>query len=263
MNIDPISNSRLTLVRKLNQKKYRYNKKRFLVEGARAVEQIMRNDKIEVGELFFDEAQEYWLNKPWSAWAREVKSSMVPMETYADVSDTDNPQGVMALCLMPAEISLERMAQEEGVIIASDAIQDPGNLGTIIRTASWFGAAGLLSGKGTVDLFHPKVVRSAAGATGSVSHANAELADALPVFESKGWEVVLLDTGSDAAPLQKMQKTEKTIIVIGNEANGIDRSLFVPGRRKVNITSPRGEGEESVESLNAAIALSIALYALS
>ncbi len=261
--INSISNNRLTLLRKLNQKKYRYKEKRFLVEGARAVEQILTNDRIEVEELFFDEAQGYWQRSPWSKWAKEVKSSMVPAETYPDVSDTDNPQGVMALCRMPAEISPEQLAQKEGVIVATDAVQDPGNLGTIIRTASWFGATGLLSGKGTVDLFHPKVVRSTAGATGSVKHADAVLADDLPIFEKAGWDVVLLDAGSDAIPLHKIQKAKKTIIAIGNEASGIDRSLFMPGRRKAKIVSPRKEGQENVESLNAAIAASIALYALS
>jgi TrmH family RNA methyltransferase len=261
-----ISNNTLTLLRKLNQKKYRYKEKRFLVEGARAVEQILRNKKVQVQEFFFDEAQRYWERPRWSeqaeAHASGQQSSIIPTETYAEVSDTDNPQGVMALCRMPDEADPEQLAGSAGIIVAADAIQDPGNLGTIIRTAGWFGAGGLLSGKGTVDLFHPKVVRSTAGATGSMPHLNGELQKVLVDFEAAGWKVVLLDAGSDSEPLQKVSKGEKMLVVIGNEANGIDASLFNKSRQKARIASPVEQKDGSVESLNAAIALSIALYAL-
>jgi TrmH family RNA methyltransferase len=161
---------------------------------------------------------------------------------------------------MPAELPPEQMADQTGLVLATDAIQDPGNLGTIIRTASWFGVKGLLSGKGTVDLFHPKLVRSTAGATGTVPHVNVELKEALSIFEKKGWQIVLLDSSSESIPLKEVKRQEKTLIIVGNEANGIDQSLVGSDRLKARIASPRKGG--NVESLNAAIATSIALYAL-
>jgi TrmH family RNA methyltransferase len=161
---------------------------------------------------------------------------------------------------MPEEIEQEQLAARKGLIIATDAIQDPGNLGTIIRTASWFGVQGLLLGKGTVDHFHPKVVRSTAGATGSIPFIDRDLKELLPLFEGRGWRVVLLDTGAGSSPLRELKTRGKTIIVVGNEANGIDPLLYVNGRKRTRISSPRKT--ESVESLNAAIATSIALYAL-
>src|SRR5699024_2671637 len=186
-----ISNRNLKLLRKLNRKKYRRKEQLFLAEVARTVEQIIDNKIISVEELFFDENQHFCEQPLWEPVAKAVESSLVPERDFATVSDTANPQGVIALCHIPPEINLTELANRSGVIIAADAIQDPGNMGTIIRTACWFGATGFLSGKGTVDLFHPKVVRATAGATGVVSYANVNLQKSLPVFEQQDWKIIL------------------------------------------------------------------------
>lgn len=261
MKLNSISNRTLTLLRKLNQKKYRYQEKLFLAEGSRTVEQIISNGRVEVKELFFDESQNYWQEKQWENITHSIDASIINSGDFSEVSDTDNPQGVMALCRMPREVDLHDLVQKGGIILATDAIQDPGNMGTIIRTASWFGITGLLSGRGTVDLFHPKVVRSTAGATGSIPYANVDLNEELTFFEERDWQTILLDAGTDAISLKEIEGVEKTIVVTGNEARGVDASLFNDGRQKVRIPSP--ENQSGVESLNAAIATSIALYSLS
>lgn len=261
MKPDPVSNRTLTLLRKLNQKKYRQREQLFLIEGARAVQQVLENGSLEVQELFFDEGQEYWLQEQWSTRIQRKDALIIDSKTFAEVSDTDNPQGVIALCRMPGEVEPEKLAGLEGVILATDAVQDPGNLGTLIRTAAWFGVNAFISGQGTVDLFHPKVARSTAGATGTIPFINGDLSETLPVFEQSGWQVVLLDAGAGSVPLQQLDRTNKTIIVVGNEAHGIDAALVADHRKRARIISPRGSN--NVESLNAAIAASIALYALS
>jgi TrmH family RNA methyltransferase len=252
-----ISNRKLTLLRKLQRKKYRKKEELFLAEGARAVQQIVENKRVSIRGLYFDESQHYWEKNPWESFVESINSSIVEKKDYADVSDTDHPQGAIALCCIPEEAAVQNLANKEGVIIASDGIQDPGNLGTIIRTASWFGVLGFLSGKGTVGLFHPKVVRATAGATGVLPHANVKLSESLSFFENRGWHILLLDAGEDSLPLKELEKREKTIIVIGNEAYGVDSSLCVQPRTKVRIASPQNSG---VESLNAGVAASIALY---
>lgn len=254
-----ISNSRLTLLRKLNRKKYREQEQRFVIEGERAVEQIIQNGKIEISELFFDESQRYWEQPKWRNFAQQVPSSLINQGHFEEVSDTDTPQGVLALCRMPKEASIEELSEQKGILLATDGIQDPGNLGTMIRTAVWFGTAGLLSGKGTVDLFHPKVVRSTAGATGSLKYRNGELLDMLPDFESRGWKVMILEGGEQSEDIRKVEPEEKLILLAGNEAKGVDRRLFVPQRKTVRIAP--GAGQKEVESLNAAIATAIALFA--
>lgn len=260
MEPDSISNRKLTLLRKLGRKKYRWQEQLFMVEGARAVEQILQNGELQVKELFFDAAQRYWQQPPWQQAASEYPASVVGEAAYAEVSDTETPQGVLALCHMPPEPAPEALAAGEGLVVATDAIQDPGNLGTIIRTAGWFGAAGLISGKGTVDIYHPKVVRSTAGSSGAVPALNADLEEVLPVFEQEGWQVLMLDAAGDARELKSVDRTARLVLVVGNEANGIAPDLFKPGRQRIRIGPPAGRPQ--VESLNAAIATSIALYAL-
>lgn len=260
MKPSPISNSKLTLLRKLRRKKYRKSERLFLAEGARAVEQIIKNRRLAVKELFFDESQPYWEQRLWKTLAGTIDSFLVAEKDFTAVSDTENPQGVMAMCRMPEAADPSELVHQSGLMIAADAVQDPGNLGTIIRTAAWFGVQGILSGKGTVDLFHPKVVRATAGATGAVSYSNVNLQETLSFFERKGWQIILLDADDDSVPLGKIKKRDKRIIVVGNEANGIDKSLFTLDRTKVQIGASEDAG---VESLNVAIALAVSLYALS
>lgn len=255
-----ISNNKLTLLRKLNQKKHRENEQLFLIEGSRAVQQVIANGTVQVKELYFDESQGHWQQEAWRGIGENHPAVLINGAHFREVSDTDNPQGVLALCTMPQEAGLEDLAEQSGVVIATDRIQDPGNLGTIIRTAAWFGAKGILSGKGTVDLFHPKVVRSTAGATGSVPHRNVELNDVLPEFERKGWKILILDGGGEACNIREVNPPGKTILIVGNEANGVDKNLFAEERKSVRISSCVDEA--GVESLNAAIAAGIALYAL-
>lgn len=261
MKLKKISNSKLTLLRKLNRKKHRHEQQFFLIEGQRAVQQLLDNNLIALESLFFDESQNLWQEAYWEQMAHEKESAMINAQDFEAIADTENPQGILALCHMPAEADLSWLASKQGIIVATDAIQDPGNLGTIIRSASWFGAAGLLTGKGTADLFHPKVVRSTAGATGSVPYKNADLNDDLARLEEAGWTIILLDAGTGAESIRHIEARGKAVLVVGNEANGIDAALFKAGRTRGFI--PSAPGNKNVESLNASMALSIALYAFS
>lgn len=258
MNLSSASNRQVTLLRKLNRKKYRQKEQLFLIEGDRAVEQVLQNNVITVESLFFDEAQQYWQQQPWKAHSNLMAAHILPEDIFAEVSDTDNPQGVLGMCQIPDETTVAKLNDSSGIVIALDAIQDPGNLGTIIRTAAWFGASGIISGKGTVDLFHPKVVRGTAGATGILPHMNGDLSDIFPQLEENGWSVFLLDAGADSVPLADISSTEKAVLVAGNEAHGVDAKLTSNGRQKVRISSR--VKNTGVESLNAAVATSIALY---
>lgn len=261
MNPESISNRKLTLLRKLNQKKYRYQEQLFLLEGARAVEQVLENKSIEVEALFFDESQQYWNQNYWKEAAKKIDSYIIPADEFVEVSDTDTPQGVLAMCRMPKESTIEELASQQGIIIALDAVQDPGNLGTIIRTATWFGVKGILSGKGTVDLFHPKVVRGTAGATGVIPHMNGILTELLPKLERAGWPVFFLDAVEDAVPLAEISSLDQAVLVVGNEAHGVNSEHLTNGSRKVRISATGHQ--VGVESLNAAVAASIALYDIS
>jgi len=261
LNLSTASNRQQTLLRKLNRKKYRYKERLFLLEGARAVQQVIVNQEIHIRTLFFDESQRYWEQADWKRMTNELEVATLSQELFMEVSDTDTPQGVLALCEMPSEITTEELASQSGLIVALDGLQDPGNLGTIIRTAGWFGVSGIISGKGTVDMFHPKVVRGTAGATGTIPFMNGKLSEVFDTLESKDWQVFLLDSGSQSRPLQEISSITKGVIVVGNEGHGIRDTLMTESRSRVRISSP--VARQNVESLNAAIAASIALYDLS
>ncbi len=247
------SNNQIKLLRKLGQKKYREKEGLFVVEGERAVEQVLGNGILRVREVFVD--------KETKSYQLTAKSSyLIDTKTFDELSDTENSQGILAVCEIPTEASVEELSKREGLIVATDRIQDPGNLGTIVRTATWFRASSILIGKGSVDLHHPKVVRSTAGATGVLPYRNSDLKQDLEVLEKEGWKVFLLDGNDGALPISKMSSTNKTVLIVGNEANGVDENLITPSRKRVMI--PSAKDNRSVESLNAAIALSIALYQL-
>ncbi len=248
------SNNQIKLLRKLAQKKYRDKEGLFIVEGERAVEQVLENGIVSVKEVFLEKGKIHNLQQ-----SNNNLFELDPKQ-LGEITNTENSQGILAVCEIPKQSSAENLDGHKGLIVAADRIQDPGNLGTIVRTAVWFGASGLLTGKGSADLFHPKVVRSTAGATGILPYMNAELEHDLDWFENNGWQVLLLDGNDGARPIKETQPKEKIVLVTGNEANGINRKLITSKRERILI--PRSGNQPHVESLNAAIALSIALYQL-
>ncbi|MEX0770692.1 MAG: RNA methyltransferase [Balneolaceae bacterium] len=246
------SNRQIKKWRKLQQGKYRQKEGLFLAEGERCVSQILGNRALVVKELVVDENFE--ITERISSSGLGIYS--VSTAELDEITDTENPQGILAVCRIPEERELVDLARKSGILIATDEIQDPGNLGTILRTAVWFGAAGLLAGKGSVDPWHPKVVRSTAGATGVLPIIKGDLRNMLKSLSDEGWEILLLDKGRESENLREVKKFEKAVITVGNEAKGICEDLLGEGWKTVKI----GGEMDGVESLNAAIATGIALY---
>ncbi len=248
------SNNQIKLLRKLSQRKNREKEQLFIVEGERAVEQVLENSFLEVEGIFIVESKA-------NSYSNFDNSFIINEDTFSEITDTETPQGVLAVCKMPTPFTINDLKNlDSGVIVATDAIQDPGNLGTIIRTASWFGCAAILLGKGSVDIFNPKVVRSTAGATGVLPFLSCELNQILEQLELSGWKILLLDGNPGAEPIHQISKTRKTILIVGNEAKGIAKELINPNRKRVLI--PNKSTNKSVESLNAAVALSIGLWSV-
>lgn len=250
MQIKPASKNQIKNRKKLLAGKYRKKEGLFLAEGLRSVQQILDNEVIEVVEIFIEEG--FGIEE---LSAGELPVFSVSSDGFAAISDTETPQGIIAVCRVPIESVLNSILDTEGVILAIDAIQDPGNLGTMIRTAAWFGVKGLVFGTGTVDPFHPKVVRSTAGATGAIPAISGELDDILKKADEFGWTVFLMDGGFDSINLDAIEIPSKSLVVIGNEGSGISKKLYTGSRKKIKI---EGRGS-SVESLNASIACAIAL----
>lgn len=252
MTIKPASGNQIKTWRKLSMSKYRKRENRFLAEGERCVEQILENRILTVEAILLLEG----LAGEFHVQHEEIPHYTLSAHDFASVTDTQTPQGLTAVCVTPEESARGNLAGYGGLVVAMDAVQDPGNLGTMIRTASWFRAAGLLFGEGTADPFHPKVVRSTAGATGALPYRKGNLSEELEMLESAGYRIFLLDGSEDSISIRDVKPEKKTVLVVGNEANGISRDLFSSGRTPIRIDG----NAEYVESLNAAVALSIGLW---
>jgi len=245
------SQAQITLIRKLKQRKHRMLEGRFLIEGHRAIDQVLKNGVLDVEAIFIN------ASKLDHFAGISNKHHLVDPGTFKTLSDTETPQGILAVCKMPEPTSIENIANESGVIIACDAIQDPGNMGTISRSSVWYGASALLLGTGSVDIFNPKVVRSTAGATGIIPCCNCDLVDACEVLAEHGWDIFLLDGNDGATSILDQSLNGKTVLIVGNEANGISDSLRKKNFKRVLL--PSKSPQMYVESLNAGVAVSIAL----
>lgn len=246
------SKKQITTFRKLAQRKYREQTGLYLAEGLRSVSQILRGGRVQIVAIL-STREETFFRLPSS----QIEQYLVDSETFISLSDTEQSQDIIAICRVksPGDIDLVKN-KTSGVVVAVDGIQDPGNLGTIIRSATWFNCDALLFGSGTVDYYNPKVVRSTAGACEVLPHWRVQLDDVLPNWVDAGWEVCLLDVGSNAERLDLCNFSDKVLLVVGNEGNGISESIKSHGFRRVFI---HGNSNE-VESLNAGVALSLALY---
>lgn len=176
---------------------------------------------------------------------------------FKSLSDTEQSQGIIAVCRKNKDVTPDQMAKmESGVVVALDRLQDPGNLGTIIRSATWFGSSALILGSGSVDYYNPKVVRSTAGSIDVVPHIEADLVPVLQEFAKNDWDVFVLDVGPGAKDLNQVEFGPKTVIVVGNEGSGLSDDVIAQGFERVFI---RGQ-QTQVESLNAGVALSVCLF---
>lgn len=242
----------------LHRKKYRKQDGLFLLEGFRAVEQAVHNAKLHIESLLitevFKESVAYW------AFINQSTPSiyLLSAKEMKAITTTEQAPGCMAVCKIPKAVELQEIAKNSKRLIALDRIQDPGNLGTIIRTALWFGWDGLLLGDGTVDPFNPKVVRSTVGATAGLPYCSVKLGPALDQLEENGWQVHLLDVDEQSQDLASAKLgAGQHVLVLGNEANGIQDKLKRDNRLRFHIT---GSSQQLIESLNAAVALGIGLY---
>ena len=184
-----------------------------------------------------------------------VETLLLPDKLFATAVPSESPQGVAALVRWK-EFSLNDVLAkaQSGPLLAIAGVQDPGNLGTILRSAEAFDAAGVVLGEGTVSPFNSKVVRASAGSVFRLSLTRAKLKDALARFREQGLR--LLGTSSHkGVPLSQAKLDGPLVIFIGSEGAGLPRDLITQMDELVVIPH-----SSRVESLNAGVAASIVLY---
>ena len=224
------------------------------IEGVRILEEAIRSG-LRLEAIFFSESAENRADRLLPQIANNVETWLVPDKLFSSAVPSESPQGVAALVHM-RESSIEDVVKgaSRGLLLALAGVQDPGNLGTILRSAEAFEAGGVLVGDNTVNLLNGKVIRASAGSIFRLPVARAQLADAIPKLRDQG--IRLLATSSHkGTPVRQEDWTQPAAVFIGSEGAGLPREIISKLDGIIAIPhSPR------VESLNAGIAASIVLY---
>lgn len=241
----------------LSQGKFRHKYGLFLVEGPHLVHELLRSDW-HIKNIIISRKESYSKNIKdilEMAAAKRVAVQTVEERPFEKLSTTQTPQGVLAVAPIP-QMALERILSEERIIVL-DGISDPGNLGSIIRTAAAFGFRGLVTTAGSADIYSPKVVRATQGAIFRLAFAEhlipAEVIENLKI----GHKIYALSPHK-GAEINAIETSGKMALVVGAEISGVD-PLFLKAAHQLIRIPMTGQ----VESLNAAVAAGIAMYKFS
>ena len=230
-------------IKKLKEKKYRLNS--YIVEGIKMVKEAI-NENQEIALIAIREDFKIDFD------TKNIKTVTISNKIFNDISDVKTPQGILAVIKKNQNNQIET---NQEYILALDSLQDPGNMGTIIRTADSANINQIIINKTTVDPYSPKVIRSTMGAIYRTNIIEVEdLKTTLKEIQSKGFQIITTDLKATQS-IYDINYNNKTVVVIGNEANGVSQEILQTADKKV-IIPMLGK----TESLNASIAASIMIY---
>jgi TrmH family RNA methyltransferase len=232
-----LSKNHIKLITSLSQKKYRQKHKLFVVEGVKVVQEFL-NSSYELEIVFSTDTDFSSTNKFIEVTDQELKK----------ISSLKNPNKVLAIFKIPNQIN----PIMGGLILVLDSINDPGNLGTIIRLCDWFGIEQLVCSNETVDCFNSKVVQASMG---SLTRVAVSYLDLKKYLQNALAPIFLADI--DGLNVYKTKLPDSAVLVLGNEANGISDEIKQLVTTKITI--PRYGAFQQTESLNVATASAILL----
>ncbi|MFC1921475.1 TrmH family RNA methyltransferase [Chloroflexota bacterium] len=239
----------LNWYKKLASKRERLKDGVFLIEGDKSIRQIISGHPEEIIEIItVEDPPSVYQNYP----VRSVTESQ-----FHSISQTKTPQGIAAVVRIPAEIYTDNLPENTGNrILLLEDIQDPGNAGTLIRTAAAFDYSGIIMTENCADPLSPKCVQATAGTVLSLwirrTDEYLKLADSL---KKNGYTLVAADLGGDSTP-EVLHLNEKLLLALGNEAAGLSEALLKMADYRLKIPTIR----EKAESLNVAACGAICMY---
>lgn len=240
--ITSVQNIQVKNWRKLHTRKYRSKTKRFLVEGFHLIEEAYHSDW-NIETIIVQEG----IESP--AWMSDEGIVTVSERVFKEISQTESPQGIAAV------IEMKQLQKEnENHILLIDAIQDPGNLGTIIRTADAAGFSSICLGSGTVDPFNEKVIRASQGSIFHIPIFHASLIDEISKLKAKGF-TVYASSLRRAKNYLEIDYGEKSALILGNEGAGVNDEIIDLADDIIKIPI-----YGKAESLNVSVAAGILMY---
>ncbi len=254
--ITSVKNNRVKDWASLKQKKYRTQLGMYLAEGIRLVEEAVASGAPIEAILISGDLQSGRYDKIVNGVASlGTNLYEVTEQVLEHVADTKTPQGVVAIIKQTVGDPRQFLQNKTNPLyLVLDSIQDPGNLGTMIRTADAVGASGVFLGKTCVDLYNPKVVRATMGSLYHLPLFEVDLETFLPLMKEQGLTIVGTATEADKTVFQH-DFTQGTVLVIGSEAHGLSEGVAALVDHNISLPMPG-----QAESLNAAIASSVMMY---
>lgn len=237
-----VSKNQLRQIVRLREKKYQQQEGLFVAEGVKVIGEFLQAS-YELHQLFTTQADLFPENPP--------RMQLVTEAELQKMSNRVTPHGALAVFAIPAPPQL-KIVYSQPLVLALDYVNDPGNLGTIIRLCDWFGVRYLVCSRETVDCYNPKVVQASMGSLARVGIAYADLPDFL---EKASLPVLVADTAGEN--LYTTALPERAIVVMGNEASGVSEAVVRMAQRRISI--PNYSWEQRAESLNVAMAAAIVL----
>lgn len=230
-----LSKNQIKLITSLQQKKYRQQHKLFIAEGVKVVNELL-NSNLQVETIFSTDEH------------IGFKTQLISEQDLKKISSLKTPNKILGLFKIPEN----KEYKKDGLIIALDGINDPGNIGTIIRLCDWFGVSQLICSKNTVDCYNQKVIQATMG---SITRVQINYVDLVTFISDVTLPVFTADMNGENVYTTNLPK--EAILIMGNEANGI--SSEVKKIIKNKLTIPRFGNLQQTESLNVATATAILL----
>lgn len=242
-----VSKNKIKYIISLQKKKYRQKYNKFVIEGHKTVFDIIDSNYI-IDEIYTSNAEKY---KPQLAELSKIVFETTD-EYMKKISGLSNANDIIAIVSMPETPVYS--SNTEGITLCLADIQDPGNLGTIIRTANWFGIKNIVCSNNTVDLFNPKTLQSTMGAFCNINVYYKDLEQFLE--QEKGTNIY--GTFLEGENIYETELSSNCIIIMGNEGKGIPNDLNKFISDKITIPSFAGENLKA-ESLNVSISTAVVL----
>jgi len=247
-----LSKNRQKLVNSLRLLKFRQEEGLFIAEGVKVVDELLKSN-FQIHQIF---ATPEWIlahHIPANRYLVEIVE--ITQAELEKISTLGTPNQVLAIAFVPAKISIPDITGEWALLL--DQIRDPGNLGTIIRTADWFGINRIIAANNTVDVWNPKVVQASMG---SVFRMPVHYAEAEEFLSAYSGRIPVYGTLLEGEPLGKLPLNPGGIVVVGNESHGISDKLIPFITTRITIPAAMAGSGGRAESLNASIAAAILCY---
>jgi TrmH family RNA methyltransferase len=244
---DTLTNNELKLIGSLQNKKFRDINNLYVIEGEHLIDEYLKSDLPNENVKYIIARNDYQ-NYDLEERVAGFNIHTLNRAKFDKLCDTKSPQGILAVI----EKKMIYANEQNRFVVALENINDPGNLGTILRTCYWFGVDKVLISENSADIFNPKTIRSTQGSLFHLSiETDVNLKTKLESLSKSGFDVFV--TSLDGKPLNSEVKTDKCVLVFGNEANGVSYDI----QENKDFKQIKIESYTECESLNVAVSAGI------